>query len=279
MKKISYATQGFTDRDLEAALDAVAKAGFSQTEILCMSPHLSMPLYGKSLLKFRNGLASRELSATLHAPMRRNVLAPPEEQWRKENMVVYKEFIRFSGSATIRDIITHTVPNPMFLEKPDDPEHPSGMIISARRSLDELVPVLRKTGTRLLLENLPYRAAYPFLTMTELRSLVDDYPAECVGLVIDTGHAAALTGDVTAEIQAAGDRLYGTHLQDIDTELKVDNHWPPGQGSLDWQSIIKALSEIEYPGAWTFEVMHSRNGESPEETARICRKAASDWGL
>ena len=43
MSNISYSTLGFVDREVEVALDGVAAAGFSQTEIMGQEPHLAVP--------------------------------------------------------------------------------------------------------------------------------------------------------------------------------------------------------------------------------------------
>jgi len=115
--------------------------------------------------------------------------------------------------------------------------------------------------------------------MRELRGFVDAYPPEGVGLVIDTGHAAVLGNDPAEEIRLAGDRLWGTHLQDIDTRRREDDHWPPTHGGLDWTSILRALREANYRGSWTFEVSHGSRDESPEELVRIARQVAEGWGV
>ena len=137
----------------------------------------------------------------------------------------------------------------------------------------------------MLLENLPYnhdiKAAtggdYPLISMRELSTFVEAYPPDQVALVIDTGHAWTDRHDPVAEIEAAGDRLWGTHLQDVDAEEPNDNHWVPTYGGLDWPAICAALRRIEYPGAWTFEVINGRKGESPDELARQTHAVASSW--
>ena len=279
MGKISYATVGFGDRDVEAALDAVAAAGFTQTEILGQQPHVITPPKGQALADFVKRLRSRGLAATVHAPLTRNVLGAPEEQWRREKVTVLAGYLHFSAEIGSPEMVVHPVPNPIFVPEPDRPELPELMQDAAQRSLDELVPVARGVHVRILLENLPYRCSYPLQNMQQLRALVDSYPPECVGLLIDTGHAATAGKDPAEEIRIAGDRLHGTHLQDVDGEAPNDQHWIPTHGVLDWDSIRQALAKINYRGPWTFEVVNGRNGESPEELARLTRQLASQWGL
>lgn len=283
MVELSYSSSGFSDRDLEAALDAVAAAGFANVEILGMEPHLDTPPEGGALQEFRARLAARGITGcTVHAPMRENVPGAPDEDWRVEKVGVLSTYLRLAGAIGARGLIIHTVPNPIFVDEPKRPELPQIMADAARRSLDELVPVAQEAGARMLLENLPYATQhdcrYPLLKMEELRALVDEYPEDALGLVVDTGHAWTAGIDPASEIRTAGPRLGGTHLQDVDYDDPQDNHWAPTHGGLDWGSIRAALGEVGYSGHWTFEVINPRHGETPEALARATRETADAWG-
>ena len=280
MSAISYSTIGFSDRDVEAALDAIAAVGFTHAEICGQEPHVGTVPQGQDLRDFRARLVSRGLvGGTVHAPLRRNVLGAPEEAWRREKVQVMSAYLRFTAAIGYTAMVIHPVPNPIFVPNPERPELPDLIADATRRSLDDLVPVARDTGVRMLLENLPYHCDYPFLTMDELRPLVDDYPEQAVGLAVDTGHAWTVGCDPIGQIRVAGTRLCGTHLQDVDGVDPQDNHWMPGQGDLDWTGIRAALDEIGYAGLWTFEVIVPRRGETPEELARLTRELAAEWGL
>ena len=280
MSDISYSTVGFRDRDVEAALDGVAAAGFTQTEVLGQEPHLAVPPTGKALADFRARLAARGLRArTVHAPLTRNVLGAPEENWRLEVVEILAGYLRLAAGLEATEVIIHPVPNPIFVPEGDHPEVARRIAEAVPRSLDRLVPVARREGVRILLENLPYSCGYPFLDMRELRPLVDGYPEEQLGLVIDTGHAWTMKRDPSVEIELAGSRLRGTHLQDVDYEHPNDNHWAPTKGGLDWSAIRKALASVGYPGPWTFEVAQGTQGESPDQLAHLTRQVARSWGL
>ena len=280
MKQVNYSTVGFTDRDIEAALDAVAAAGFTGTEIVGQAPHLDQPPEGQALIEFRERPDSRELLCrTVHAPLTRNVLGAPEEEWRREVVEVLARYVRFAGAIEADGIVIHPIPNPIFVPAAEDASLPDRMRSAVRRSLDDLVPVAREAGVCMLLENLPYHCHYPLLTLEELRPLIDGYPEQQVGLVIDTGHAWTIGRDPAVEIRAAGARLRGTHLQDVDGEHPNDDHWPPTQGGLNWDDIRQALEDVSYEGFWTFEVANGRQGETPEELARVTRQVAGGWGI
>ena len=65
----------------------------------------------------------------------------------------------------------------------------------------------------------------------------------------------------------------------MDSLRPNDEHWIPTHGALDWGDIRQALAEVNYSGAWTFEVIKGRNGETPEELARLTRALAEKWRL
>ena len=279
MSETSYSTLGFSDRSLEAALDAIADAGFSGVEILGQSPHLDEPPQGNALKAFRRRLEDRGfLSWTVHAPAKRNVPGAPDEEWRQESVKTLQRFVRFSGALGSRGLIVHPVPNPIFVSDTQIGPLHTLMQDAVRRSLDELVPIAAEVGTCILLENLPYHCDYPLLSMRQLRPLVDEYPAEHVALILDTGHAWTIGNDPVAEIHFAGSRLQGTHLQDVDAVTPNDDHWVPTYGGLEWDAIRAALAEIGYAANWTFEAVQGRQGESPDELARMTRRVATVWG-
>jgi protein FrlC len=282
----AYSTAGFRDRDVEGALDAIVAAGFEEAEILGEKPHVADPPLGRAVSEFRARLQARGIRATtVHAPFMqgRGVLAVVDEAVRQKNVAVLGGYVRFAGEIGATDVIVHPVCSPRFMSNPGDSQIACRARSAIRPSLDELVPVAQEAGVRILLENLPIPSVpdtedFPFRTMAELREVVDEYPGDRVGLVIDTGHAWLFKKDPAKEILAAGPRLHGTHLQDLDDVKMQDSHWVPTHGGLNWDAIRAALAQIQYQGPRTFEVMNARYGESLEELARKTRRVARSWG-
>lgn len=280
MDDTSYSTVGFGDRDVEAALDAIAAAGFPQAEIQGKGVHLAEPLTGTALTEFRARLDDRGLTArTMHAPSGRTVLGAPDEEWRRQEVALLERYLGFGGELGITDMVVHPIPNPGIVPNADDPAVPGLVKDAVKRSLDDLVPAAERAGIRFNLENLPYDCDYPYRRMRELRPLVDSYPENRVGLIIDTGHVGILRDDPAAEIRAAGHRLRGTHIHDVVGEASDGDHRPPTRGWLDWEAMLQAFREVGYPGPWTFEVIKPVTDETPEEMARITREVATQWDL
>ncbi|MBM3933532.1 MAG: sugar phosphate isomerase/epimerase [SAR202 cluster bacterium] len=276
----SYATVGFYDRGLETALDAIAAAGFRQVEVLSNPPHMSTPPEGNDLSEFLSRLRARGLSArSMHAPTIKTVLAAPNEEWRAREVALLARYLRLAGELGAKEIVIHPNPNPKFVPYPDDPALHAVMVACAMKSLDELVPVAEKAGVCMALENIHYPCRYPYRTVSEIRELVQDYPAKHVGIALDTGHSALEPHNVADDVRIAGDRLRATHIHDVKGHGYEDDHRAPGLGILDWAPIVAALREISYAGAWTFEVIEPVASETPEEMARVTREWARSHGL
>ena len=70
---------------------------------------------------------------------------------------------------------------------------------------------------------------------------------------IDIGHTAGGISDYPEKFIADMEKgvLQGLHVQDCD--YMHDNHTTPFFGHLNWERIMKALSDIDYEGDLTFE--------------------------
>ncbi len=75
-------------------------------------------------------------------------------------------------------------------------------------------------------------------------SLIEHMGADHLGVCVDTGHANL--GDLGAPraIRMAGPRLLTLHLHDNGGE--VDDHLPPGRGTIDWPAVMAALREVGF---------------------------------
>ena len=80
------------------------------------------------------------------------------------------------------------------------------------------------------------------------RILAESFGSDALRLSIDTGHvhyASCSTGAAPVDyfVRAAGDWLHHVHLQDADGY--ADRHWTIGEGTIRWEAVFRALSEIE----------------------------------
>ena len=83
-------------------------------------------------------------------------------------------------------------------------------------------------------------------TIRDASAIVERVGAENLGLLFDAFHSNIEEVSSDAAIQRAGDRLFHVHLAD-------SNRWVPGHGHLDFESIWRALEDVEYLGALVVE--------------------------
>ena len=280
MDDTSYSTSGFKDRGIEQALDIVASVGFPQVEVSGQDPHLVRRLTGKNLSDFLFRVESRGLKIrTMHAPSGRTTLGTTDKEWRKQEISTLHDYILFLSDLGGTDMVIHPIPNPIFVENAFDPATSERIKEGVAISLDRLVPVAQDAGVRINLENLPYHCDYPYRTMATLRTLVEPYPSEHLGLILDTGHVGVLGNDIVEEIRSAGSRLCGTHLHDAEGKEDGSDHRGPTRGYLNWDDLLGALQEIDYQGPYTFETSVPAIAETPEELAAFTRRFALARGM
>ena len=112
--------------------------------------------------------------------------------------------------------------------------------------------------------------------MKELRPLVDQYPSDYLGLILDTGHVGILGDNMVDEITIAGSRLRGTHIHDVDRPKGTD-HIAPKRGFLNWESLLQTLQKIQYSGPYTFETNIPKENETTKSLAIYVREFANSW--
>ena len=74
--------------------------------------------------------------------------------------------------------------------------------------------------------------------------------APCVGMTIDTGHAA-ITGNTRAYLELFGKRVKFFHLDDNDGFN--DQHLPPASGAIDWELLFKQMAYYGAEGSFSIE--------------------------
>jgi len=95
--------------------------------------------------------------------------------------------------------------------------------------------------------------------------LVDASGATNLGVNVDTGHANLHNVGVRRFIEAAGQRIMTTHLQDNFGHL--DEHLPPGEGTIDWKETIEAFLAVGYGGVFMVEISDCPVNREPDAIA------------
>ena len=127
----------------------------------------------------------------------------------------------------------------------DESDRPSRMEI-AKNSLNILAEYAFEKGAVICVENLPRTCLG-----RDSKDILELLGAnEKLLACFDTNHL--LAENPLDFIKAVGEKIVTLHVSDYD--FKNERHWLPGEGEVDWQSIIKALGEINYCGSWLYEI-------------------------
>lgn len=122
-----------------------------------------------------------------------------------------------------------------------------------------VVDYLTANGMKLAFENLfPDRNIPRFCSKPEeLRSLIEKFPKEVVGVCWDTGHGKIADPQTyIPNMVSFADRLIATHIHD--NYYGCDLHLFPFLGNLDFKGTMKALKDIGYAGELTYEFVYDR---------------------
>jgi sugar phosphate isomerase/epimerase len=138
-------------------------------------------------------------------------------------------------------------------------------------AIGELVPVAERAGVRLGIE-----ALHPMFcsdrcvisTLGEAVDLAREFPADVVGVVVDTYH---VWWDVRLpeEITRAGRRIFSFQLADWILPLPADillGRGHVGDGVIDFPAIAAAVAAAGYPGYVEVEIFNQRIWDDPADT-------------
>lgn len=119
-------------------------------------------------------------------------------------------------------------------------------------------------GVKIALENVD--RFEPLGNIEHLPMLIGQTNSPAVGYCLDSGHAHCCGTDIIKWIDVMGDKLFTTHFHDnrgarLDaiTDKRwisphgIDEHLPPGFGTIPWFDVIAALKKIKYNRTVNFE--------------------------
>ena len=135
-----------------------------------------------------------------------------------------------------------------------------------------LMPAAKQYGVKICLENLWEKQGCIFVeapcihakeACDYIDTLNDEAGEEVFGFCLDIGHTQFYQDDICEFIKTLGKRLIVLHLHENDGIL--DSHMVPytllvscgNEKTVDWERIIKGLSEIKYEGNLSFETCNA----------------------
>ena len=138
----------------------------------------------------------------------------------------------------------------------------------ASEAISQLVPVAEKLGVAIAVENVWNKF---LLSPLEMREFIDNFNTSQVGVYFDVGNVL-LTGYPDQWIRILGSRIKRVHIKDFKLSVgNVDGFVDLLEGDVDFEAVKQALSEINYDGYVTAEMIPFTPGR-PEKTAAAMKK-------
>ena len=116
--------------------------------------------------------------------------------------------------------------------------------------LPELLPIAEKERIKILIEPEP---SLLLENSGQFLDFIKNVNSHYVRLNFDIGHFYCVREDPAKLVYKLADYIEHFHLADIATD-RVHNHLIPGQESIDFRSVFKAIHEIGYKGFVTVEL-------------------------
>lgn len=226
----------------EEGLRRIAEAGFDGVDYTFFFEYGQSLLEGDYMKKAANskrlletfGLSCRQA----HAPFRMTY-----ETSLQDDHPYYGEICRaieYAAFLGAKQIVIHP------LNTPKDTDYVA-FNVAYLRKFEEAA---RRFGICIAAENGPVR---------RVGRIVEQLDPEVFVYCLDTGHANS-PDTWTAEsavLQIPSGRLRALHLNDNRgiKDHASDIHFPPFYGTIDWDGVVKALSEVGYSGDFTLEIV------------------------
>ena len=125
------------------------------------------------------------------------------------------------------------------------------------KAIQNNIIIAIENGTQMEKDDPLFKNTAPYID--ELISIVDyynsKYKEEVLGICFDFGHANVGKLDMYNEILKIGNKLKITHIHD---NYGTDSHNQPFDGTVNWDSVRKALTDINFNGELTSEVRYKK---------------------
>src|ERR1700693_5125687 len=228
----------FVNRELTAALvGEAARAGVSAIELFCSRGHFDYRS-AEEAHELAGWLAGNNLTLhSIHSPTTRDFhltresgaplsICDPERLRRQEAVDEIKRALDLVEHIPFRYCVQHVA---RLRDVPDERRWDATF-----SSLEHLSLFARARGVTLAIENTPGEMATPL----NLKNFLEQTRLTSVKICFDAGHAH-LEGGVVPSIEVIRDLIVTTHIHDNGGDR--DDHLPPYEGTIDWNSALTAM--------------------------------------
>ncbi|MBI2224453.1 MAG: sugar phosphate isomerase/epimerase [Betaproteobacteria bacterium] len=173
---------------------------------------------------------------TLNQPNIDINIAAATAQMRAYSLSIVRSVVELAGDLGAEGVIIGPgKANPLF------PARVDGMTDLFFKALDELLPVARRAGTQLLVENMPFCFLPDADSMT---TALERYGADEIGVVYDIANAEFIREDIAAGLKRVAPRLHSVHVSD--TGHSAYRHDPVGTGRVPFKRVRDLLMALPH---------------------------------
>jgi sugar phosphate isomerase/epimerase len=252
--KLAFSTNAFKKYSLQDSIRTISTIGYEGVEILADIPHAYPPIFGKE----RIGSAIDTLSeckiqvSNLNAFTLYAITDVYHPSWIENDNSLRELRIQH----TINCIeLAQKIGSKNISTEPGGPVEPGVTdIIGVRklfiRGLGKAAAIAQKNKIKILIEPEPNLLLQ---NSTEFLDFIKNVDSDYVRLNFDIGHFYCVKEDPGELVYVLADYIEHFHLADIASN-RVHHHLIPGQGSIDFRSVFKAIIDIGYKGFVTVEL-------------------------
>jgi sugar phosphate isomerase/epimerase len=243
---------------IDDVLPSVSRAGFRAIEVSTAPRHLDLE-HPECWAELRRSLTTLGLHvASLHAPFGHDVAFTSPDASLREHALV-----RLTRAADALQALGGA----LYVIHPGDEdqrwiwEREKRLGFSVE-SLTKVWACCQERGLKLVVETpLPHLlGGQP----EDFAWILERLPSSGTSVCLDTSHTS-LGRSLYEYIDRFADRI--RHIQASDNRGVTDDHLPPGDGVIDWDSVVAALERIRYEGFFMLEV--AGDGDLGEHLERV----------
>ncbi len=255
--KLAFSTNAFTNMTLPEAVAAVGRLGYEGVEILADVPHAFPPRddapwvldvkwqlerYDIKVSNINGNTAAGFFRDRTGEPTFEPSLCNAAQDVRRQRINYTKGCIDLANVLGASNI---SITSGMCL--PGNP--PRQALKFLRESLEELVDYAEQREVNIGIE---YEPGLLIENGQELFELMQVVASPKLGVNLDVGHVQVIGEDLDILLKKLGPRIWNVHLEDIDRQKHY--HLIPGEGTMDFHSIIGKLRHIGYDRYITVEL-------------------------
>jgi protein FrlC len=255
--KLAFSTNAYTRMPLLTSLAGIKSAGFEGVEILADTPHA----YPDALDAATIATIAREMN-------RLNLVVSNVNAncsfgyWKDAPPEPYFEPSLISPNPTHRADRTRLILKTLDFAKAIGAKNISittGRCLggmppdkAAKQFADSMRPILDRADALDVNIGIECEPGLFLEYATELKSWIEQLNHPRFGANLDIGHSQVLGEDLAEAITMLGDRIWNLHVEDIPGRKHY--HMIPGEGTLDWETVGRALHAIHYQRFATVEL-------------------------